>query len=157
MFLSIFLLAILAKLHFSRQRYCFFRTYASAMRIFLIKSHISSLFLHLIPLVPPSYATYLPPISIGTSSESHRNLIGISPNDERIIKQLPTIFKQLSFYNSSTTLASVPSRVSRLPNTLDLHSSIPQGTLCPLSSGVPDNARGILGCSLPVARHASVL
>ena len=24
-------------------------------------------------------------------------------------------------------------------------------------SGVPENARGVLGCSLPVARHASVL
>ena len=89
---------------------------------------------------------------IGTSSESHRNLIGISPNDERIIKQLPTIFKQLSFYNFSTTLDGVPSRVSRLPNTLDLHSSIPQGTLCPLSSGVPENARGVLGCLTNVIR-----
>ena len=48
-------------------------------------------------MVPPSYATYLPPISIGTSSESHRNLIGISPNDERIIKQLLPRLKQLSF------------------------------------------------------------
>ena len=31
-------------------------------------------------------APYLPAISIGTSSEPHRNLIGTSPNDERIIK-----------------------------------------------------------------------
>ena len=44
MFLSIFLLAIAAKLHISRQRYCFFRTYASAKRIFLIKSHNLPLF-----------------------------------------------------------------------------------------------------------------
>ena len=142
--------------HFLRARsvpskYCFFRTYASAKRIFLIKSHISSLFLHLIPFSSPFVchllATYLHRNLIGISSEPHRNLIGVSPNDERIIKQLPTIFKQLSFYNSSTTLDGVPSRVSRLPNTLDLHSSIPQGTLCPLSSGVPENARGVIGCS----------
>ena len=35
----------------------------------------------------PLLANYLPPDSIGISSEPHRNLIGISPNDERIIKQ----------------------------------------------------------------------
>ena len=104
------------------------------------------------PFVCHLLATYLHRNLIGTSSESHRNLIGISPNDERIIKQLPTIFKQLSFYNSSTTLDGVPSRVSRFPNTLDLHSSIPQGTLCPLSSGVPENARGVLGCLTNVIR-----
>ena len=66
-------------------KYCFFRTYASAKRIFLIKSHISSLFLHLIPLVPPSYATYLPPISIGTSLGPHWNLIGTSSEPHRMM------------------------------------------------------------------------
>ena len=44
MFLSIFSLAIAAKLHISRQRYYFFRTYASAKHIFLIKSHNLPLF-----------------------------------------------------------------------------------------------------------------
>ena len=34
-----------AKSPFSRQRYCFFRTYASAKHIFFIQSHISPLFL----------------------------------------------------------------------------------------------------------------
>ena len=137
-------------------KYYFFRTYASARRIFLIKSHISSLFLHLIPLVPPSYATYLPPISIGTSSEPHWNLIGISPNDERIIKQLPTIFKQLSFYNSSTTLDGIPSRVSRLSNTLDLLSSISQGTSMSIIQRGPRKRSWrygvLLNCSLPRER-----
>ena len=33
-------------------------------------------------------ATYLPPISIVTSSRPHRDLIVTSPNDKRIIKQL---------------------------------------------------------------------
>ena len=92
MFYSIFLLAKAAKLHISRQRYCFFCTYASAMRIFFVKSQISPLFLFsyflLFPVVYHLSATNLPPISIGISSESHRNLIGISPNDERIFKQL---------------------------------------------------------------------
>ena len=32
-------------------------------------------------------ATYLPPISIGTSSEPHRNLIGTSPKDYREITE----------------------------------------------------------------------
>ena len=96
-----FLLAILAKPHFSRQRYCFFRTYASAKRIFLIKSHNLPLFSSPNPLSSPFvchlFATYLHRNLIGTSSESHRNLIGTSPNDERIIKQLLPRLKQLSF------------------------------------------------------------
>ena len=90
----------MAKLHFSRQRYCFFRTYASAMRIFFVKSQISPLFLFsyflLFPVVYHLSATYLPPISIGTSLEPHWNLIGTSPNDERVIKQLLPRLKQLS-------------------------------------------------------------
>ena len=91
----------MAKLHFSRQRYYFFRIYASAKRIFLIKSHISSLFLHLIPFSSPFVchllATYLHRNLIGISSEPHWNLIGTSPNDERVIKQLLPRLKQLSF------------------------------------------------------------
>ena len=71
------------------------------MRIFFVKSQISPLFLFsyflLLPVVYHLSATYLPPISIGTSSESHRNLIGTSPNDERVIKQLLPRLKQLSF------------------------------------------------------------
>ena len=51
----------------------------------------------LFPCVPPLYATYTPPIHIGTSSESHRNLIGTLPNDERIIKQLSPRLQQLFF------------------------------------------------------------
>ena len=109
-------------------KYYFFRTYASAMRIFFVKSHISPLFSSPYPFTSPFVchlpAPYLHWNLIGTSLESHWNLIGISPNDERIIKQLPTIF----IYNSSTTLDGIPSRVSRLPNTLDLLSSISQGT-----------------------------
>ena len=120
MFLSIFLLAKAAKLHISRQRYCFFCTYASAKRIFFNKksyfTSFSSPYPFSSPFVCHLLATYLHRNLIGTSSEPHWNLIGTSPNDERIIKQLPTIFKQLSFYNSSTTLDGVPSRVSRLPN-----------------------------------------
>ena len=64
------------------------------------------------PFVCHLLATYLHRNLIGISSEPHRNLIGTSPNDERVIKQLPTIF----IYNSSTTLDGIPSRVSRLPN-----------------------------------------
>ena len=55
-----FLFAILSKRTFSRQRYYFFRIYASARRIFLRKSHILPLFLLLFPFVLPLYATYLP-------------------------------------------------------------------------------------------------
>ena len=62
MFLSSFSPAILAKLHFSRQRYCFFRTYASAKRIFLIKSYISPLFSSPISLpfgqISPAFTLY---------------------------------------------------------------------------------------------------
>ena len=65
MFFSTFLLAKAAKLHISRQRYYFFRTYASAKHIFLIKSHISLLFLlpfpcHLGKYHPPLHLT--PPL-----------------------------------------------------------------------------------------------
>ena len=106
-------------------KYCFFRTYASAKRIFLIKSHNLPLFSSPNPLSSPFVchlsATYLPPISIGTSSESHRNLIGTSPSDERIFKQLS---QKYHLYLQ----------------------------LCPLSSGVPENARGIMGCLTNVIR-----
>ena len=44
-------------------------TYAS-------KNHNFTRFLLSFPCIPLLYATYMPPISIGTSSESHRNLIG---------------------------------------------------------------------------------
>ena len=110
--------AILAKPQNTRQRYYFFRTYASAMRIFfVIKSNFASFSLLLFPFVsrcmPPIYhlfATYL-----------HRNLIGTSPNDEHIIKQLsPKYHLYLQ--------------------------------LCLLSSGVPENARGVLGCLTNVIR-----
>ena len=65
MFFSIFLPAKAAKAHISRQRYCFFRTYASTKHIFLIKSHISLLFLlpfpcHLGKYHPPLHPT--PPL-----------------------------------------------------------------------------------------------
>ena len=55
-----FLFAIMSKRTFSRQRYYFFRIYASARRIFLRKSYILPLFLLLFPFVIPLYATYLP-------------------------------------------------------------------------------------------------
>ena len=60
-------------------KYCFFRTYASAKRIFLIKSHISPLFSSPYPFSSPFVchllATYLHRNLIGISSEPHRNLI----------------------------------------------------------------------------------
>ena len=49
------------------------------------------------PVIPLLYATYLPLISIGTSLELHWNFIGISPSDERIIKQLSPRLEQLFF------------------------------------------------------------
>ena len=70
-------------------KYCFFRTYASARHIFFVKSQISPLFLFsyflLFPVVYHLSATYLPPISIGTSSEPHRNLIGTSSESHRMM------------------------------------------------------------------------
>ena len=106
-------------------KYYFFRTYASAMRIFFVKSQISPHFLFsyflLFPVVCHLSATYLPPISIVTSSRPHRDLIVTSPNDKRIIKQLsPKYHLYLQ--------------------------------LCLLSSGVPENARGVLGCLTNVIR-----
>ena len=67
-----------------------FLTYASKINNF-------AFFLLLFPVIPPLYATYMPPISIGTSSEPDRNLIGTSPSDERIIKQLSPRLEQLFF------------------------------------------------------------
>ena len=101
------------------------------------------------PFVCHLLATYLHRNLIGISSEPHRNLIGIPPKSRRMISVSSSNYQR--YLNSSLFIilplrSTVPSRVSRLPNTLDLHSSIPQGTLCPLSSGVPENARGVLGC-----------
>ena len=56
------------------------RTYANKTRDFVIFSFTLPSFCQL-------YAPYLPPDSIGTSSEPDRNLIGTSPNDKRIFKQ----------------------------------------------------------------------
>ena len=68
---------------------------------FFVKSHISPLFSSPYPFSSPFVchlpAPYLHWNLIGTSSEPHRNLIGISPNDERIIKHLLPRLKQLSF------------------------------------------------------------
>ena len=54
------------------------------------------------------FATYLPPVSIGTSSEPHRNLIGTSPSNQRTstvssaalhkIKDAPFFKKLYIFY-----------------------------------------------------------
>ena len=59
----------MAKLHFSRQRYCFFRTYASAKHIFFIKSHISPLFLLRFHFAN-GLGKYLPPLH-STQKKSH--------------------------------------------------------------------------------------
>ena len=78
----------------------------------------------------PLYATYLPLICHLSPSEPHRNLIGTSSESHRnLIGTSPNderIFKQLS------------------PK-YHLY-------LCLLSSEVPDNARGVLGCLTNVIR-----
>ena len=56
-----------------------------------------SAILHIHPSYCQLFATYLPPISIGISSEPDRNLIGTSPNDYPIIKPPSLSLKQLSF------------------------------------------------------------
>ena len=43
-------------------------------------------------------------------------------------------------------LAGVPSRASRLPTPSTYCRVFHKKLLCPLSSGVPENARGVLGC-----------
>ena len=88
------------------------------------KSYFTSFFFSyflLFPVVCHLSATYLPPISIVTSSRPHRDLIVTSPNDKRIIKQLSPKYH-------------------------------PYLQLCLLSSGVPENARGVLGCFTNVIR-----
>ena len=66
---------------FRLQSYYIFLIYASKLKDFVIFSFKFPSFCQL-------YATYLPPISIGTSSEPHRNLIGISPYNYRYISLL---------------------------------------------------------------------
>ncbi len=83
MFFSIFLLAKAAKLHISRQRYCFFRIYASAKHIFLIKSHISLLFLlpfpcHLGKYHPPLHLIlYTTPTTFTSQNDANNTLFRI--------------------------------------------------------------------------------
>ena len=146
--------AILAKLHISRQRYCFFHTYASARHIFLIKSHNLPLFSSPNPLSSPFVCHLLAPYLhwnlIGTSSESHRNLIGTSSESHRMISVSSSNYQR--YLNSSLfIILPLRSTASRLacpdsPTPLTYTRVFHKELLCPLSSGVPENARGVLGC-----------
>ena len=96
----------MAKLHFSRQRYCFFRTYASAKRIFFIKSHISPLFSSPYPFSSPFVchllATYLHRNLIGTSSESHRMMSVSSSSYYRDLNNSHLIWFSLTLYTKKS-------------------------------------------------------
>ena len=124
MFLSSFSVHIRLPLarnaHFRDKGTTFFAHTQARNVNFLIKSHNLPLFSSPNPLSSPFVCHLLAPYLhwnlIGTSLEPHWNLIGISPNDERIFKQLsPKYHLYLQ--------------------------------LCLLSSGVPENARGVIGCS----------
>ena len=83
MFLSIFLLAKAAKLHISRQRYCFFCTYASAKRIFFNKKSYFPSFLlpfpcHLGKYHPPLHLTlYTTPTTFTSQNDANNTLFHI--------------------------------------------------------------------------------
>ena len=82
-------------------KYYFFRTYASAKRIFLIKSLISPLFLLLFPFVSPFVCHLLAPYL-------HWNLIGISSKDKYMIKQLSPSKVTATCLVFASGLANIP-------------------------------------------------
>ena len=121
-------------------KYCFFRTYASARRIFLIKSHISPLFSSPYPFSSPFVchllATYLHRNLIGISSEPHRNLTEWWACHQAAISEVP----------------SLSSPMFIIPNVIRVFS--PPATCLVFASGLANILASNL---LTVACHASVL